>query len=52
MTRGPKYMLTNAPSGNASIGPIAMIALEVPALRAAPAGSEVASAWVERFKAA
>lgn len=51
INRGPKCRLIKAPIGSASMGPIAMMAREVPERRAAPPGSEVASAWVDRFNA-
>ncbi len=52
MGRGPAHKVNQPPSGNANIGPRAITARERPALRAAPAGSEVANTCVDRFNAA
>lgn len=52
MVRGPLQCASTAPSGSATTGPSAMKARERPLRRAAPTGSAVASACVERLKAA
>jgi hypothetical protein len=52
IARGPIQCAINAPSGSASTGPMAMNARDRPLRRAAPIGSAVASACVDRLSAA
>ncbi|MNT16647.1 hypothetical protein D3C72_1517600 [compost metagenome] len=52
IARGPTVYASSAPSGSASTGPVAMKARDRPLRRAAPSGSAVARACVDRLSAA